>query len=298
MIPYAQLSPGAGFRPGRAALYYAQRFVVSPPLRAFCGRAIASGVNILCRDAPSPSAAARDVASRLRKSGCAAIRPLLPRDRIAQIVAHLDEQAVLVPGCSAPIALKDRPAGARMATYSLQTVMECEALLEAANHPFILEIASAYLGCTPTIASIGCRWSFPKADSLVQTQTFHRDCDDWKFFKLFLYLVDVDEETGPHIYIEGSHKRTAELFAKPYDEEKLRETFGADRFHSFTGAAGTTFLCDTYGIHKGAVPTGKARLIFQVQYSLLPVYAFDYQPLPLAAGGRFSRHVNRLLIDR
>jgi hypothetical protein len=298
MIPYAQLSPGPGFKPGRAALYYAQRFVVSPPLRAFCGRAIAGGVNMLCHEAPSPSAAARDVAARLRKSGCAAIGPLLPPERIAQVVAHLDEQPVLVPNHPDPIALKDRPDGTRMATYSLKTVMECEPLLEAANHPFILEIASAYLGCTPTIASIGCRWSFPKADGLVQTQTFHRDCDDWKFFKLFLYLVDVDEETGPHIYIEGSHTRAAALFAKPYDEDKLRVKYGADRFHCFTGAAGTTFLCDTYGIHKGAVPSAKARLIFQVQYSLLPVYAFDYHPVPLAAGQRFPRHINRLVIDR
>jgi hypothetical protein len=298
MIPYAQLSPGSGFKPGRAALYYAQRFVVSPPLRAFCGRAIAGGVNIVCRDAVAPSAAARDVASRLHKSGCTAIGPLLPQDRIAEVVAQLDDQPVLVPGCAEPIALKDRPEGSRMATYSLRTVMECEPLLEAANHPFILEIAAAYLGCAPTIASIGCRWSFPKADGPVQTQTFHRDCDDWKFFKLFIYLVDVDEETGPHIYIEGSHKRAAEFFAKPYDEEKLRAKFGAEQFHTFTGAAGTTFLCDTYGIHKGAVPAAKARLIFQVQYSLLPVYAFDYHAVPLAAGNKFGRHVNRLMIDR
>ena len=51
-----------------------------------------------------------------------------------------------------------------------------------------------------------------KVDSF-SAQDFHFDLDSIKFLKVFIYLKDVTENKGPHVYVEGSHK----LFSKPYE---------------------------------------------------------------------------------
>ena len=43
----------------------------------------------------------------------------------------------------------------------------------------------------------------------VASQRWHRDYDDQHLLKAFLYLVDVDEETGPFEYVPGSAARRA-----------------------------------------------------------------------------------------
>ena len=62
------------------------------------------------------------------------------------------------------------------------------------------------------------------------------------------------------------------------------------------GQRGTCFMVDTWGVHKGSVPLAQPRVILQVQYSILPVLKFDYQPVSLASTIPFNCFSNRLLI--
>jgi hypothetical protein len=141
------------------------------------------------------------------------------------------------------------------------------------------------------------RWSTPNGEEDDITQSFHRDYDDWKFLKLFIYLSDVDEDSGPHVYVQGSHRKSGRLFAAPYSNKEVETTYGASRLKAFTGPAGSSFFCDTYGIHKGALPRSKPRLMFLVQYSILPVFAYKYQPISIEASPAIDRYTNRLLIS-
>jgi hypothetical protein len=36
-------------------------------------------------------------------------------------------------------------------------------------------------------------------------QAFHRDSEDWRYLKILVYLSDVDDGAGPHVYLHGSH---------------------------------------------------------------------------------------------
>ena len=36
-------------------------------------------------------------------------------------------------------------------------------------------------------------------------QEFHFDLDSIKWLKFFIYLTDVEANTGPHIYVKGTH---------------------------------------------------------------------------------------------
>ena len=112
--------------------------------------------------------------------------------------------------------LEEVEPGTSMAAYPLSTIVGCPGLLQAINAPGILRLVSGYLGCKPTISSLGVRWSLPAAARPEATQLFHRDPDDWRFLKLFVYLTDVGPEAGPHVYVRGSHLTAACLRARPY----------------------------------------------------------------------------------
>ncbi len=159
-----------------------------------------------------------------------------------------------------------------------------------------IRIVTAYLGCKPTLSSIGLRWSFPSEGKAEATQRFHRDPDDWRFLKLFIYLTDVDAESGPHVYVAGSHRTAGSLFERLYTTEEVERRHGRESVWTIAGPRGMSFLADTYGIHRGAVPTSRPRLILQLQYSLLPVFAFLYRPVPVAPNPGLDRYVNRLLV--
>ena len=57
-------------------------------------------------------------------------------------------------------------------------------------------------------------------------------------------------------------------------------------------------MADTYGIHAGTVPTGEPRLILEAQYSLLPVFAFQYEPVDAEDNSDLDPYVTRLLIAK
>jgi hypothetical protein len=189
------------------------------------------------------------------------------------------------------------PDGNAMPAYALRAVLGNPDIRALINAPRVLRVAAAYLGCKPTLSSIGVRWSFPGNRQPGATQYFHRDPDDWKFVKLFVYLTDVDEDCGPHIFVEGSHRTAGQMRARPYPQATVeREYPGGAR--AITGPRGTAFMADTYGIHAGLVPTRRPRLMMQVQYSLLPIFAFDYSRVVCEAYTGGDDYVNRLLLSR
>jgi hypothetical protein len=196
------------------------------------------------------------------------------------------------------VSLDELPAGTAMAAYELPTVVACPWLMTALNRPGILRLTSAYLGCKPTISAVGLRWSFPGATAPDMTQAFHRDPDEWRFLKLFVYLTDVDGETGPHIYVAGSHNTRGRLRGKAYSEAEVEARFGKENLRPILGPRGTTFLADTIGIHAGMPPQRAPRLLLQVQYSILANFALQYRPVVDPSHHGLDPYVNRLVLAR
>lgn len=299
MIPYARLRPGPGFRPSRASLYYAQRFAIAPGLRRSVSRAIASAIRLRHGKGAwvpvGPHYAS--VASALRRQGIGMLAGLVGEDTAGRIHDHLLSQPVIGPD-GGLVALDRLPPGTAMAAYPLRTILESPDLLGLVNAAPVLRIAADYLGCKPTLSSLGVRWSFPASGPPRATQRFHRDPDDWQFLKLFVYLTDVDAGSGPHVYVMQSPRTAGQIRARPYARRAIDSRFGADQVRTVVGPRGTAFMADTYGIHAGLVPTRTPRLLLQAQYSLLPVFAFDYAPLALSRPPDLDPYVNRLLVAR
>ncbi len=113
----------------------------------------------------------------------------------------------------------------------------------------------------------------PAGDAATQSQLWHRDPDDRMICKMFVYLNDVDEGTGPFSYLMGSHRRghhwkdfpqllPGEGGSGRISDEELRKKISHSHEKKCLGSAGTVIFADTAGLHKGGYSTQRARVMF------------------------------------
>lgn len=188
------------------------------------------------------------------------------------------------------------PAAAHAAIYARQDLVRSDVVMSIANDPAILATAARFLGATPTISNVNMWWSFKGKTAAKEAQLFHRDRDDLKFCKLFVYLTDVDTGTGPHVYVRGSARDEQLREARRLSDEEVMHAYGPERVEQLCGPRGSAFLVDTSGIHKGRLPEAGDRLLLQIEYSLSRIgrerYDLD-EKVALPAG--YDAYVNRLL---
>jgi len=138
----------------------------------------------------------------------------------------------------------------------------------------ILNIARSYLGVEPVVHNTTIWWSFPlltQDGDIIETHYYgyHYDIDDVKFLKLFIYLNDVDDKTGPHVVISGSHrKRSWKTILNRRLNNDVAERWFNNRSVKIVGEAGSAFFEDTFAYHKGTTPINP-RLVFQVEYGIM-----------------------------
>jgi hypothetical protein len=136
--------------------------------------------------------------------------------------------------------------------------------------PRLLDVANAYLGLWSKLEYVDV-WYTPPADDEAErrsSQRWHRDFNDRHLLKAFLYLVDVDEETGPFEYVPRSAPggeldklwpwRPLGENYPPQDELAARVD---GRAVTFTAPKGTLIFCNTSGFHRGGFATGKPRVL-------------------------------------
>jgi hypothetical protein len=183
--------------------------------------------------------------------------------------------------------LKDKPTDVFLAGYKIEDVIRCTPLVRLACHSSIVGAIQAYMGCTPTISGFQIWHTFPGYVD-VPAESFHRDRDCFRFVKMFVYLSDVDSNSGPHQFVQLSHNpdvlqayfrskginvdfpRLFEGNSRNLNLAEIEKIFGVNIL-TITGAAGSTFLEDTYGLHRGTRPTSSSRMIFSVTYTGLPL---------------------------
>lgn len=168
----------------------------------------------------------------------------------------------------------ERKAGKSFTVAHFYNAMECPAIARIARDPVVNEIALRYIGPRARFVSTHAWWSFATNVSASErneyAQQFHFDIDDYRFIKFFFYLTDVTETSGPHVYMRGTHKGKKMRHRYPVrrlaDSEVLG-SYGAENQRVITGKAGTGFIVDTFGIHKGDPPRDGDRLVLQVLFA-------------------------------
>lgn len=103
-----------------------------------------------------------------------------------------------------------------------------------------------------------------------ESQRWHRDPEDIRMCKFFVYLSDVDTTSGPFTYVKGSH--LGGPYRSVFPQQRPRGVYPpeggveaqipADAFQVCTGVAGTVIFADTSGLHRGGYATEKERVMY------------------------------------
>ena len=147
-------------------------------------------------------------------------------------------------------------------------------LLKLALDTKLLEIVSAYLGMWPWLHAVGAWLNFPTQQEAKESQLWHRDPDDLKVIKVFIYIKDVGAENGPFCYIPKTHPFGSGSGILPVHKAKKRilddemvTAIPQDNWISCTGPANTMIIADTVGYHRGGKPTEGSRLLITFSYT-------------------------------
>ncbi len=147
-------------------------------------------------------------------------------------------------------------------------------ILKLALDPKLLEVVSGYLGLWPRLYQIHAWLNYPTEQPPKESQMWHRDPEDLRVVKAFIYLVDVDEDTGPFTFIPRTHPFGE--FAKHVprhkdrkrvEDEEMNPTLSPDLHQICTGPADTMILADTVGYHRGGKPKSKNRVLLTFTYT-------------------------------
>ena len=138
-----------------------------------------------------------------------------------------------------------------------------------ALEPQVVALANAYVGMHSYLRGLEMWRNLPTDEPPKLSQLWHRDWDDVVNLKLFVYLSDVTEESGPFTFAPGTQPggpRQLDVKDRLSDDE-MAERIPREEWVVCTGPPGTVVLADTCGYHKGGKPTKGDRLLWTAQFT-------------------------------
>ncbi len=261
---------------------YERKALISPNLAYYMWRFVGNGRRVALKLGARPRHAdARAIARDLMKQGIS----VAPAGRFLS-----DEGSAALAAASGEIIAQSRSeevqaivSGERAASHGKKAFLvdlvrqgrmsPDSPLLKVALDVKLLEIVASYLGLWPCLHAVA-GWLNYSTDTPAETsQLWHRDPEDLKLVKVFIYLEDVEEAQGPFTYIPrtqpfGSRAPQAlKVQTKRVDDERMRKFFAPERWQVCTGPAGTMIVADTVGFHRGGKPTTGTRLLVTFTYT-------------------------------
>jgi len=144
-------------------------------------------------------------------------------------------------------------------------------LFELSTSPEVLDVVDSYLGMWSRLIYFDMWHTVPlSTETRILSQRWHRDPEDCKKIRIFLYYKEVDEEAGPMEYFAGSQMGGPyeNLFPwhdplkTPYPPTgAIEKVIPPSRHVILSGRPGTLVFCDTAGLHRGGLAKSKPRII-------------------------------------
>ena len=166
-------------------------------------------------------------------------------------------------------------------------------LLRFALSPVLLEAISQYLGTVPVLASFRLWWS-PPNHSVVSSQLFHIDQEDFHQAKLFLNIEPVDQDTGPFTFFPADLTRAAVKALRfkggRVQDGDIYNVVEPEQLVCAVGPAGHGTIVDTSAcFHYGSRQNKKNRLVLMMQYCPYHLVIEPHAYLPLSLKGKPPR---------
>lgn len=145
--------------------------------------------------------------------------------------------------------------------------------VQFALQPTLINALAQIYGEIPRLDYVAVTHSKPSGPKLKYSQLWHRDYDDVKVIKLFVYLTDVKDGDGPFTFVPGpvSDKVGFSLRSHRPDEE-MQRVLDVDQALSVKGPRLSSFMVETSRcFHMGSrVAGGHDRLMYTATYISAP----------------------------
>jgi hypothetical protein len=162
--------------------------------------------------------------------------------------------------------------------HFFERVLDCEAARRVQQDPLLLQIGQNYLGGEARVTGTRLWWSFPSERAndydlhLASQNRFHFDLDDWRMIKYFFYVEAVDQYSGPHVYVLGSHRqrvlRHQFTLLLGHSSEEIERIYGREAIVKLTGPEGFGFVEDPFGFHTGTLAKRWPRLVLEISFGV------------------------------
>ncbi len=203
----------------------------------------------------------------------------------AHLVHPIREYAERVPcearGAGRPLEVYPR-ANPDVGRYDIheEQALGCAEVQDFATDPAMALVAQRYLGQPVIMDEVAFWWTTTKRaeDANLNAQLFHQDRDRLSFLKFFMYLTDVDTNTGAHVYVRGSHRNIPRSLRADgrLTDDAVRAAGLWENVTELVGPAGTIMAVDTIGLHKGKTPVSSDRLALENEFST-SLFGMDYE---------------------
>ncbi len=158
----------------------------------------------------------------------------------------------------------------------IYTVTDLPEFSAWANEKRLLNIIENYIGLPVAFHGVHLRKDFANENQF-GTLLWHKDSEDRRIIKIFLYLNDVEEQQGPFEYVPKSFTSKFSLnFYRIYyklwqsgylgiDDQTLNKIIPKSAWKSCPGKAGTVIFVDTKEVlHHGTLRTEEREALFFV----------------------------------
>ena len=138
----------------------------------------------------------------------------------------------------------------------------------------VLNVVNTYMGMYSSLYHFMVRETLLSEEEPILSQKWHRAPQEQKTCKVYIYLNDVDEDSGPFMYIpqSTSNKKWGVVFPQGVprggfiDIKEIDRVIPKEEQITITGKAGTVIFCDTTGLHRGGYSTNKSRIMSTFGY--------------------------------
>jgi hypothetical protein len=145
------------------------------------------------------------------------------------------------------------------------------ALLTFGVNPMVLDIVNSYLGLWSKLIYFDMWYTLPlNTDTRFLSQRWHRDPEDRRKIRTFLYFSHVDKGAGAMEYLKGSHVGGPyeqvfpwkDPLGIPYPPDgEVERQIPASEHVTLEGPPGTLIFCDTAGFHRGGTCRSNPRIL-------------------------------------
>lgn len=140
----------------------------------------------------------------------------------------------------------------------------------------LYNLIQSYFKSKIGLTSINLRKSFVNNLNDADTNFYHKDENSWNLLKVFIYLNDVRNNSGPFVYVKKTHKDLSLNILKNYriSDDVINNNFSQDKIVNLTGKAGDIIIANTRGLHKGKKVISEERNMLTFTFGIHDEY-FD-----------------------